>query len=370
MTRYLKFCLVFLMVAIPAIGFIVTDNNTVVKGENRVINQFPKVYSDRFFSQLVNWFNDRLLFKLDVNENLYANFHEYFNDFNVSSTQFSVAGNSGWLFAGDLSDFVYSQHTKDLKFNPNQIQKKLFTLQAIRDSFAGDMYFVVGPDKHGIYPEYMDQNILQPGKFRFFNKVKSALNIKGITVIDNYGALVSSKDPDKKISLYYGDDTHWNKYGAYIAFENVMKQIDHNYISQQYKFIFSHHEYGDLVRNIKNPRRDILDNAFVDNVRIVNVNATDLFSNSSKEIKFDVNYPLNLNYKYVNDNSISEKKVILISDSFGVLFLPYTVDYYKTVIHMNRLMRDFGKILDEIRKEHPDVVIYLNAEREIADRVY
>lgn len=37
---------------------------------------------------------------------------------------------------------------------------------------------------------------------------------------------------------------------------------------------------------------------------------------------------------------------------------------------MNRLMRDFGKILDEIRKEHPDVVIYLNAEREIADRVY
>lgn len=134
MTRYLKFCLVFLMFAIPAIGFIVTDNNTVVKGENRVINQFPKVYSDRFFSQLVNWFNDRLLFKLDVNENLYANFHEYFNDFNVSSTQFSVAGNSGWLFAGDLSDFVYSQHTKDLKFNPNQIQKKLFTLQAIRDS--------------------------------------------------------------------------------------------------------------------------------------------------------------------------------------------------------------------------------------------
>ena len=53
MTRYLKFCLVFLMFAVPAIGFIITDNNTVVKGENRVINQFPKEYSDNFYSQLV-----------------------------------------------------------------------------------------------------------------------------------------------------------------------------------------------------------------------------------------------------------------------------------------------------------------------------
>ena len=46
MTRYIKFCLVFLMFAVPAIGFIITDNDTVVKGENRVINQFPKEYSD------------------------------------------------------------------------------------------------------------------------------------------------------------------------------------------------------------------------------------------------------------------------------------------------------------------------------------
>lgn len=370
MTRYLKFCLVFLMFAVPAIGFIVTDNSTVVKGENRVINQFPHEYSDNFYSQLVNWFNDRLLFKLKTNEGLYAGFHDYFNDFNFSSSQFSVAGNSGWLFAGDSSDFVYSQHTKDLKFNPNQIQKKLFTLQAIRDSFVGDMYFVVGPDKHGIYPEYMDQNILQPGKFRFFNKVKSALNIKGITVIDNYDALVSSKDPYKKISLYYGDDTHWNKYGAYIAFANVMKQIDPSYISPSYTFKFSHHENGDLVHNIKNPRRDILDDAIIDNVRKLNVKATDLFSAESKYISFDVNTPLDLNHKYVSTDPKSDKKIFLITDSYGVSFMPYAVDFFKTVIHMNRRLHDLGLIINEIRKERPDIVIYLNVEREVADRAF
>ena len=370
MTRYLKFCLVFLMFAVPAIGFIITDNNTVVKGENRVINQFPKEYSDNFYSQLVNWFNDRLLFKLEVNENLYADFHNYFNDFNFSSSQFSVAGNSGWLFAGDSSDYVYSQHTKDLKFNQNQIQKKIFTLQAIRDSFKGDMYFVVGPDKHGIYPEYMDQNILQPGKYRFFDKVKTALKISGVTVIDNYEALVSSKDPDKRVSLYYGDETHWNKYGAYIAFENVMKQIDPNYISQKYTFKFSHHENGDLVRNIKNSKREILDSATVDNVRKSNVKANDLFTNTSKEIVFNVNTSLYLNYKYINRTPISDKKVFLISDSYGILFLPFTVDYFKTVIHMNRRLHDLDLIINEIRKEQPDIVIYLNVEREVADRVF
>lgn len=358
------------MFAIPVIGFIVTDNNTVVKGENRLINQFPKKDSDNFFSQLVNWFNDRLLFKLSVNENLYADFHNYFNDFNFSSNLFSVAGNSGWLFAGDTLAFVYSQHTKDLKFNPNQLQKKLFTLQAIRDSFVGDMYFVVGPDTHGVYPEYMDQNILQPGKFRFFNKVKPALNIKGVTVIDNYDALVSSKDPDKKISLYYGDDTHWNRYGAYLAFENVMKQIDPNYISKQYTFTFSHHENGDLVRNIKNPKRKILDDAVVYNVRKSNVQATALLSGESIEIDFDVNNSLTMDYKYVNTNSISDKKVFLITDSYGILFTPYAVDYFKNVIYMNRRLHDFSLILNQIRKEKPDIVIYLNVEREVVDRVF
>lgn len=64
------------------------------------------------------------------------------------------------------------------------------------------------------------------------------MKISGVTVIDNYEALVSSKDPDKMVSLYYGDDTHWNKYGAYVAFENVMRLIDPKYISQHYKFYF------------------------------------------------------------------------------------------------------------------------------------
>jgi hypothetical protein len=50
--------------------------------------------------------------------------------------------------------------------------------------------------------------------------------------------------------------------------------------------------------------------------------------------------------------------------------MPYTVDYFKTVIHMNRRLHDLGLILNEIRKEQPDIVIYLNVEREVADRVF
>lgn len=178
------------------------------------------------------------------------------------------------------------------------------------------------------------------------------MKISGVTVIDNYETLVSSKDPDKRVSLYYGDDTHWNKYGAYVAFENVMGLIEPTYISQHYKFLFSHHENGDLVHNIKNPRREILDSALVDNVRKSTVKAKDLFSNTSKVISFDVNSSLDLNYKYVNLTPISDKKVFLITDSYGVLFMPYTVDYFKTVIHMNRRLHDLGLILNEIRKSN------------------
>ena len=42
MTRYLNFCLVFLMFAVPAIGFIITDNNTVVKVRTELLTSFLK----------------------------------------------------------------------------------------------------------------------------------------------------------------------------------------------------------------------------------------------------------------------------------------------------------------------------------------
>lgn len=369
MTKFLKTILIILMLAIPGVGFILTDNHTVIKSENRHISQFPKEYSDMFFADLVNWFNDRLFFKLSVNEELYPVFNNFFKDFNFSSSQFSVNGVEGWIFSGDKSSYVYSQHSKFIPLQKGVLDKKIRELNAIRSSFKGKMYFVVGPDKHGIYPEYMDPNIQSPGKYRFFDSYKSSLNLKDITVIDNYKALKKAKDPNREVSLYFGDDTHWNRYGAYSAFKNVMNVIDPESEQILYDFKFSHHINGDLIRNIKNPKRDILDNAEVINPRNNKVTIEDIFSGKTKEITFNVNIPQPLNSRYSNSKAVSDKKVFVISDSYGISFVPYVVEHFKQVTHMNRRLHDLDSILNEIRKDDPDYLIYLNVEREIPDRV-
>lgn len=357
------------MFAIPGIGFVITDNQTVIKSENRQISQFPREYSEMYFSDLVNWFNDRLFFKISANVKLYPVFSNLFKDFNFSSSQFSVKGINGWIFAGDKSSYVYSQHSKKILFQKGILDKKLRELSLIRNSFKGKMFFVVGPDKHGIYSEFMDPNINNPGKYRFFDSYRNLLNVNGISVIDNYSAIIQAKDPDYKVALYYGDDTHWNRYGAYIAFKNVLKAIDPNAKQISYNFKFSNHLNGDLIRNIKNTKRDVLDNAEIINPLDQQIDIEDIFSGEVKKITFNVNIPQSLNSRYVNDNAVSDKKVFVISDSYGVAFVPYIVEHFRYVTHMNRRLRDLNVILQEIRKDDPDMLIYLNVEREIPDRV-
>lgn len=367
MIKLIQKIVVIAMFAIPAIGFMVTPNDYVIKGENRLINQMPVIGAKQYFSQLVNWYNDRLLFKLHTTENLYSSFHNVFTDFNFSGSQYTVEGTDGWLYIGDSADKVYSQHCQEMKSHPNMVVKKLSLIEGIRSSFDGKFYFVVGPDKHGIYPENMNPYIREPGKHRFFNQIRKYLDEKDFTIIDNYDVLRAAKDPIGKISLYYTDDTHWNRYGAHIAFENVMSQVIDNFKPIEYKFKFSKHTNGDLIRNIKNPEKNILDNAEITNPLMEDVTVTHLADKSTRTYKFNSNQIDFFGSKYVNNSAILDKKIMLVSDSYGIFFAPYVVDYFKTVIHVHRQTEDPSSIIETVKKEQPDIVLFINVERSVMD---
>lgn len=178
MIKMLQKVLIASMFIVPIAGFIITPNDYVVKSENRVINHFPTIGDKAYFQNLVNFYNDRLLFKLPVTENLYKPMQSVFTDFNFTNSQFTVHGIKGWLFVGNSADSVYSQHCEDMSFSPYMVSKKLALLNAIKSSTSAPVYLVIGPDKHGIYSEYMNPYIREPGKFRFFNKINHTLNHK------------------------------------------------------------------------------------------------------------------------------------------------------------------------------------------------
>lgn len=365
--KTLQKILIASMFVIPVAGFIVTPNDYVIKGENRNINRFPSFGDKAFFAQLVNFYNDRLLFKLPVTENIYKPFKEFFKDFDFNNSQFTVPGIKGWLFIGNSADSVYSQHCEDLKFSERMFVKKMALLDAIKTVHKGQFYFVTGPDKHGIYPEYMDPYIREPGKYRFFDKVKPYLESHGIDVIDNYDVLRSRKDKSEKISLYFTDDTHWNRYGAKIAFDNVMGKIFADYSPIRYKFSFSKHKNGDLIRNISNPNKDILDDATIVDFPAQMVKVTDISSGNSRTTAFEPNNIQPFGSIYANPSGISDKTLMLVTDSYGIFFTPYAVNYFKKVIHMHRQISDPNEILATVIKEKPEVIIFLNVERSVRD---
>src|SRR5574344_617585 len=131
MIKLIQKCVVIAMFAIPAIGFMVTPNDYIVKSENRLINKLPEIGAKQYFSQLVNWYNDRLLFKLPTTENLYSSFHNLFNDFNFSGSQYTVEGTDGWLYIGDSADKVYSQHCQEMNAHKKMVAKKLALIDGI-----------------------------------------------------------------------------------------------------------------------------------------------------------------------------------------------------------------------------------------------
>ncbi|MGN0903032.1 MAG: hypothetical protein ACI4M9_07090 [Succinivibrio sp.] len=365
--KTLQKILISSMFVIPLLGFILTSDDYVIKSENRRISQFPAVGNKDFFSLLVNYYNDRLLFKIPVNENAYKTFSNYFTDFDFSKSQFTVRGIKGWLFSGNKANEVYSQHCEPMDFAPRDVKKKLALINSIRTKTNAKFYFLTGPDKHGIYPEFMDPNIKMPGKFRLFDKIRPYLESQGITVIDSFDTLRAHKDPEEKISLYYTDDTHWNRYAAKISFDYVMDQILDDYKSLSYSFTFSKHLNGDLIRNVKNPEKDILDDALITEYPHNKVTITDVESGSSDVEDFNPNTYVNFGYAYENSEGKSDLKVVLITDSFGVHFTPYAVNYFKYVVHLNRQSSSTAVILSELERVNPDLVLFINVERSIRD---
>ena len=73
MIKVIKFLFLTLLFVVPIVGFITTPNDHVIKGENRTVNQLPifNLKNPIYFSNLIAYFNDRILFKEKVNEYLF-----------------------------------------------------------------------------------------------------------------------------------------------------------------------------------------------------------------------------------------------------------------------------------------------------------
>ncbi len=133
-----------------------------------------------------------------------------------------VEGKNGWLFLGDY----YSEVLKESKglscFTDQQVSQITSSVLRVKntlDSMGIVFCIAVAPNKLTVCGEYL--NIVASGKPTKFEQLDQSLKMKGFHLIDlKYGF---SQYPSK--SLFYSQDSHWNGFGAFLAYQNLVKGI-------------------------------------------------------------------------------------------------------------------------------------------------
>lgn len=142
----------------------------------------------------------------------------------VSPLPTVVRGRDGWLFYAD--DDAMVDYVNATPFTARELESWRSTLQHTQDwcDRQGIGYlFVVVPDKHVVYPEYLPASIHPtPGPTRTDQLVEMLRTRSTVHVLDLRGPLLAAKAGAR---LYHRTDSHWNARGAFVGYTAMMRRL-------------------------------------------------------------------------------------------------------------------------------------------------
>ena len=261
----------------------------------------------------------------------------------------SILSDNNWLvYTGDFSIADY-QNSKP--FTEQQLEKiytNLDELQSYLESKGITLLIVVPPNKNTIYPEYVPDEIPVMGEISRLDQVLTyQQEHDGVELLDLRPVFLEAK---KERLVYYATDSHWNQYGAFLAYREIILALNKQFSNLQ------PYALGDFNERTQ---------------KMVGDTATIAKINISEEIpvlklKDSVNnrtIDLNSITIYINDQE-SLPDMIIFHDSFSEIlkqFLP--LSFHKSVF-INKSGNDLD--ISFIEAEKPDVVLLEFTERNLS----
>jgi hypothetical protein len=134
-----------------------------------------------------------------------------------------IIGRDGWLF---YTGQHMLEHFRGIKtFTPEELKNWQSLLEKRRDWLAlrGIKYlFVIAPDKHSIYPEYLPDWITKVGPTKLDQFVAYMKAHSTVEVLDLRPALLEAKETAR---TYQYTDTHMNFYGGFVAYQALVRAL-------------------------------------------------------------------------------------------------------------------------------------------------
>ncbi|HKZ10558.1 MAG TPA: hypothetical protein VJL61_07615 [Rhodanobacteraceae bacterium] len=140
--------------------------------------------------------------------------------FHQSTSDRAFVGRDGWLYFtgnGGLADMQgISPYTEtQLQNDVEQINAR-GELLAVRGIHYG---FVVFPDKHTVYPQFLPGGVYAGFEHRRLNALDAAMAQTGHDYYFDATDALHRDAAHSPFRLYYKSDTHWNPWGAYLGYE-------------------------------------------------------------------------------------------------------------------------------------------------------
>jgi len=162
-----------------------------------------------------------------------------------------VEGKEGWLFLTHDTNHVMHQHTGRLRFTQRQLEDWRRVLET-RVAWLGrrqiPYLFVVPPNPHAVYPEYLPDDVVTVAERPVLQLIRH-LDERGsqARIVYPLEELVAHKEHDL---VYIKTDSHWNELGAFIAYERLMREVSRvmpvREIRREQLFVSRSEQPGDL----------------------------------------------------------------------------------------------------------------------------
>ncbi len=263
-----------------------------------------------------------------------------------------LKGRNDYLFLTNDSNKVCEQITASKVFSEKQLRRWKLLLEMrelwLRNHNIKYYYFVV-PNKHCIYSEYLPDNLQVSESRCIFQLTKYLSETSFVRIIYPYNDLLKAKC---QRSVYRKGDTHWNYFGSYIGYCDLVCEISksipiHTIPLSEINFheeLISNPEQFDLGNKVGWTEDQTI------SYKLSKKKASIIESNGCKGTG-------NL---YVYENTQNQfPRAMLFGDSCAHYIAPYLAESFSRLVVVQQPNLDYKLI----EAENPDVVISQQVER-------
>jgi len=309
------YIVIFLAISIvPLIAF--SDKQAAIGNETKAAK--PRLSDgteltanvDTYFAQNFG-FRNRLVYVQNVLKQ---------NVFRTSGQSEVIVGEDGWLFySRALDDFLGTSVADETEVE--RMGAVVLMMQNYVESRGGEFIFFSAPNKMSVYGEYMPYYYIEDGGHGNYERLYSELVKAGVNTVQLKNTL-SLKKADG-VQLYHKLDSHWNNYGAAVAYETVANKLSEVY-GDEFK---GYTRYSTMPYSVKNN--------FSGDLQSMLLPGSD---RKDEQLEFDAaeNFEYTNRFRGVDDLVITtsneskavDKSVTLFRDSFGnALYWFFANDY-------------------------------------------